>query len=153
MIESRRRAYLEALGIEVWVTRSAPPEPGRLIVSPDASGTLLICNVPEDSATRFAGDVVRALGGQATWAWPDPGGGENGVRLAAAIADRLITRVIVFGPGPARWLFGGEPPEAIGSAVIAAAPGLDELAGRASAKRAFWRLLQEFSDAAAPASH
>jgi hypothetical protein len=150
MIESRRRAYLEALGFDVWITRPPPPQPGRLVVSPDPSATLLVCGVPEDSATRIAGDVVRALGGEASWAWPDTGGGEGSVSLAEAIADRLITRVILFGPEPARWLFRGGIPEVLGSAAIAAAPGLDELAGRGSAKQSLWRLLREFPKAAAP---
>jgi hypothetical protein len=138
MIESRRRAYLEALGFDVWITRPPPPQPGRLVVSPDPSATLLVCGVPEDSATRIA------------WAWPDTGGGEGSVSLADAIADRLITRVILFGPEPARWLFRGGIPEVLGSAAIAAAPGLDELAGRGSAKQSLWRLLREFPKAAAP---
>ena len=151
MIESRRRAYLEALGFDVWVARPPPPEPGRLVVSPDPSATLLVCGVPEDSATRIAGDIVRALGGEASWAWPDTGGGAASVSLADAIADCLVTRVILFGPGPARWLFQGEIPEVLGSAAIAAAPGLDELAGRGGAKRSLWRLLQAFPAPAAPA--
>lgn len=150
MIEPRRRAYLEALGFDVWVTRPPPPPPGRLMVRPEPSATLLVCGTPEDSATRIAGDVVRALGGDASWAWPDTVGGEESISLADAVADRLITRVILFGPGPARWLFQGEIPEILGSATIAAAPGLDELAGRGRAKRSLWRLLRESPNAAAP---
>ena len=152
MIESQRRAYLEALGFDVWVTRPPPPQPGRLVVGPHAAATLLVCGKPENSATRIAGDVVRALGGDASWAWPDTGGGEACVGLAEAIADRLITRVILFGQEPARWLFEGSVPEVLGSARVIAAPGLDELAGQGRARRSLWRLLQESPAAAATPS-
>lgn len=150
MIEARRRAYLEALGFDVWVTRPPPPQPGLLVVGADPAATLLVCGKPEDSATRIAGDVVRALGGGASWAWPATGGGEHSMHLADAVADRRITRVILFGPEPARWLFQGAIPEVLGSAAVASAPGLDELAGQGRAKRSLWRLLQASPAAAAP---
>jgi hypothetical protein len=152
MIESQRRAYLEALGFDVWVTRPPPPQPGLLVVGSDPAAILLVCGKPEDSATRIAGDVVRALGGGASWAWPDTGGGEATVGLAEAIADRRITRVILFGQEPARWLFQGAVPKVLESAAVAAAPGLDELAGQGRARRLLWRLLQESPAAAAAPS-
>lgn len=151
MIESRRRAYLEALGFDVWVARPLPPAQGRLQLSPGQAGTLLVCAAPAESATRFAGDVVRALGGEACWAWPDTGAGEDSVDPAGAIADRLITRVILFGAETGRRLFPEGIPEFLGSATVAVAPGLDELASRGHAKRALWRLLQDPLATAAPA--
>jgi hypothetical protein len=140
VIESRRRAYLEALGFDVWVARPPPAERGRLQWGANPAGTLLVCAAPEESATKFAADLVRALGGEATWAWPDTGGGE-GVGLAEAIAGHLVTRVILFGPEVERWLFFEEVPEVLGTAAIAAAPALDELAVRGRAKQSLWRLL------------
>ena len=148
MIESRRRAYLEALGFEVWVARPPPPQPGRLVVRPDQAAVLLVCGAPEESATRIAGDVVRALGCEAGWAWPDTGGDAPGVALADAVADRLIFRVIVFGQHAARWLFRDEVPPVLGAATIAVAPGLDELASEGRARRSLWRLLRGSADGA-----
>ena len=148
MIESRRRAYLEALGFEVWVARPPPPERGRLVLAPDPAAILLVCGEPEDMATRFAGDVIRALGGRASWGWPDNVGGAESVSLADAIGDRLITQVIVFGSAPARWLFGEEIPEIVGSATVGVAPSLGDLAGSGPAKRSLWGLLQGLPDRA-----
>ena len=148
MIESRRRAYLEALGFDVWVARPPPPERGRVVLGPDPAGTLLVCAAPADSATKFAGDLVRALGGQASWAWPDSGGGE-GMELAEAIAAGLLTRVILFGPEPVRWLFPAEVPDVLGTASVAVAPGLDELAVRGRAKQSLWRILRDPLETAA----
>lgn len=146
MIESRRRAYLEALGFDVWVARPPPPERGRLVLSPDPAPILLVCSEPEDTATRFAGDLVRALGGRASWGWPDHVGAAGSVALADAIGDRLVTRVIVFGSEPACWLFGDEIPENLGSAAVGIAPSLGELAGNGPAKRSLWGLLQGMPD-------
>lgn len=148
MIESRRRAYLEALGFDVWVARPPPPERGHILLGPAPASTLLICAAPADSATKIAGDLVRALGGQASWAWPDSGGGE-GMELAEAIAGCLITRVVLFGPEPARWLFPAEIPDVLGTAAIAVAPGLDELAIQGRTKQSLWRMLREPLQAAA----
>lgn len=147
MIESRRRAYLEALGFDVWVARPPPPERGRLALGPDPAPILLVCGQAEDTATRFAGDVVRALGSRASWGWPDTEGGPESVSLTDAVGDRLVTRVIVFGAAPARWLFGDETPEIVGSATVGIAPSLSEAAGSGPAKQILWRMLQGWSNA------
>ena len=150
MIEARRRAYLEALGLDVWVPRPPPPQRGRILLGADPAGTLLICAAPGDSATKFAGDVVRALGGQASWAWPDTGGGE-GVELAEAVAGHLITRIVLFGPEPARWLFPSDVPEVLGTAAVTVAPDLEELAVRGQAKHSLWRTMRDSLQPAGPA--
>jgi hypothetical protein len=150
VIESRRRAYLEALGFEVWIARPPPPERGRLVLSPDPAPILLVCGEPEHTATRFAGDLVRALGGRASWAWPDTVGGTDSVALADAIADRLVTQIVVFGSGPAHWLFGEEVPEIVGSATVGIAPDLGELAGSGPAKQSLWGLLRGLPDRPVP---
>ena len=142
MIEARRRAYLQALGFDVWVARPPPPQRGRILLGPDPAGTLLVCAAPAESATKIAGDLLRAMGGRASWAWPDTGGGE-GIELAEAIAGHLVTRVVVFGSEPARWLFPAEIPEVLGSAAVTVAPGLDELAVRGRAKQSLWRALRD----------
>jgi len=139
--ESRRRAYLEALGFDVWVARPPAPQHGRLQLGANPAGTLLVCAAPADSATKFAGDVVRALGGDASWAWPDTGGGE-GLELAEAITDHLLTRVVLFGPDVEHWLFPDKVPGTLGSASVAVAPALDELAVRGQSKQSLWRVLR-----------
>lgn len=138
MKEARRRAYLDALGFDVWSLK--PPEPlfGRLQIRPGQGNTLLICAEPEATATRFAGDIVRALAGEAVWACPDPGGSPDSPTLEQAIADGLFTRVVFFGTGLGRQFIKGEMPRVIGSASITESDDLDELAVRGNAKKALW---------------
>jgi len=141
VIESRRRAYLEALGFDVWIARPPAPQRGRLQLGASPAGTLLVCAAPADSATKIAGDVVRALGGDASWAWPETGGGD-GLGLTEAIAGHLLTQVVLFGPEVVHWLFPAEVPGTLGSASVAVAPALDELAVRGQAKQSLWRTLR-----------
>lgn len=147
MIETRRRAYLEALGFDVWVTRSAASERGRLGVSGGQGSTLLVCPAIADSDTELARDVVRALGGDPAWAWLDPPADAGGQRLEEVIAGRLITRVVLFGPEPGRCLFRGPAPEIVGSATVLSAPALEELAASGSARLALWRQLRSTTSA------
>ncbi|MGD8346475.1 MAG: hypothetical protein PVI83_04475, partial [Lysobacterales bacterium] len=74
MNEARRRAYLEAMGFDVWVQKPPPPLENRLVVGPGRGNTLLICATPELSASKLAADIARAVGGEPAWAWPDPEG-------------------------------------------------------------------------------
>lgn len=142
MIEARRRAYLEALGFDVWVARPSPPQRGQILLGSNPASTLLICAAPADGATKLAGDLVRALGGRASWAWPDSGGGE-GIELAVAVERHLITRIVLFGSEPTRWLFPSDVPKALGTAAVRVAPGLDELSVRGRAKQSLWRILRD----------
>jgi hypothetical protein len=173
--EARRRAYLEALGFEVWVARSAAPaggarpaalfdapleapfdtladhQHGRIQVGSGRGSTLLVCSSAADSASKFAADVVRALGGDPAWAWPirdlgrgvGRGAGGDHTTLEAAIGARLITRVLVFGEDTVRWLFQGAIPPVVGSATVTPLAGLGEISRHAAAKRALWRCLQD----------
>jgi len=169
--EARRRAYLEALGFDVWVVRSAAPaggaqsaalfdapfeapfdaladnQHGRIQVGSGRGSTLLVCSAAADSASKFAADVVRALGGDPPWAWPvsgvGSGAGGDHLTLEAAIGARLITRVLVFGDDTVRWLFQGAIPPVVGSATVTPLAGLGEISLHAAAKRALWRCLQD----------
>jgi hypothetical protein len=143
MIEARRRAYLEALGYDVWVTRPAAAERGRLGVSGGQGSTLLVCPAIADRDTELAGDLARALGGDPVWAWLDPAADVDGQRLEDIIAGRLITRVVLLGPEPGRCLFRGPAPEIIGSATVSTAPALEELAVSGSARLSLWRQLRQ----------
>ena len=141
MIEARRRAYLEAIGLDVWLIRPTAEERGCLAVNAGRGSTLLICPSSADCLTDVAADVARALGGDPVWAWLDPLPEDGGERLESLIAQRLITRVLLLGPAAERSLFQGDAPEIVGSATVSVAPSLDDLASSASARKAFWDLL------------
>ena len=138
MIEPRKRAYLEAMGFDVWQLRPEPPPPGRLVVGPGEGSMLLVCDSQAACATRFASDLVRALGGDPAWAWPQGEADEVGESLEDAISRRLFTQVIVFGCEAEAWLFQGPGPAVVGSSAVRVEAGLNELAVRGSAKQAFW---------------
>ena len=141
MNEMRRRAYLEAMGYDVWVARGASETGGQacLAVGPGRGSTLLVCSEASDCVTKFAADLARALGGDPVWAWPDSAA--TGHTLQDAVAEGLFTRIVVFGSDLATRLFGPEPPPLLGTASVACVPGLNELAGSAAAKQALWRRL------------
>ena len=145
MIESQRRAYLEAIGLDVWSIRPARPESNRLLFQPGEGGTLLICADPDATATRIAVDIARTLAGDVVWAWPDPEGNPESPTLEQAVEHYLFTRVVLFGGGLARQLFKGDAPLIIASAGITVTEDLGELAVRGRAKRIFWRQLSGMS--------
>ena len=141
MSETRRRAYLEAMGFDVWIARPPDPEPERLVIGAGAGSTLLVCALPEDSATKLAGDITRALGDEPVWAWPDPQDRPDNPSLPDAVEKQLFTQVIIFGNDLTGRLLGGRIPEVLGSSAVAVCSDLDELAGRAPAKKALWQVL------------
>jgi len=141
MAELRRRAYLEAMGFDVWLRRPSGPEPGRLVVGPGSGSTLLVCAAPAASGGRLAADIARAIGSEPVWAWPDPKGDPGRPGVEEAVGDGLFTRLLVFGEDLARELFGAEAPRIVGSAAVAVLPDLDELAVSGSARRTLWRLI------------
>jgi len=143
MIESRRRAYLDAMGLDVWTIKPPPLALDRLILQPGDGKTLLFCRKPEDTAQRFAADVLRALSHDAVWAWPDPEGQNANLTLDQAIGQQLFTRVILFGDELVRRVFTGEPPDVMGSARVLVTLPVEELAVRGHAKQTFWHQLSE----------
>lgn len=138
MIESRRRAYLEAMGFDIWSARLPEPESNRLLVQPGEGDTLLVCDLPDLATSQLAGDVARALGGKVVWAWPDPEGGLDKPTLEDAVDQYLVTRVVVFGAGLVGRLYKGEVPSVVGSALILVTDCLEDLASFGRAKLAFW---------------
>lgn len=141
MTESRRRAYLDAMGFELWAVKPPAPEHDRLLFQPGEGATLLICDGPEATASRIASDIARALDGDAVWAWPDPEGRPDSPTLEEAVGQRLFTRVVLFGAALERLLFRGGPPPVIASAAVSRCGALDEIAVRGSAKQALWERL------------
>ena len=141
MIESRRRAYLEAMGLDVWTMKPASPSFDRLVIQPGKGGTLLLCEQPEETVSRLGGDLARALGQDVVWAWPDPEGSPENTSLEQAIGHHLFTRVIIFGGSLAVRVCRGNAPEALGSARILVTGAVGELEVRGNAKQALWEQL------------
>lgn len=141
MMESRRRAYLQAIGLDVWTIRPPPPSLDRLVLQPGNGRTLLVCQEPEETAQRLAADIARALDQDVVWAWPDPDGRAENASLEEVIDQYLFTRVVVFGSALANRMCKGEVPHVIGSASILVTRDAGELAVRGSAKQAFWEQL------------
>ena len=141
MIESQRRAYLEAMDINVWLGKPVPTDSDRLMIGPGSGSTLLLCRGADESATRMAADISRFLGDGLVWAWPDPGESPESPSLKNAIDTYLFTRIVVFGQSVAQKLFGGQVPRAQGSARIILAPDLKVVETSAGARRELWLML------------
>lgn len=140
MDEVRRRAYLEALGHDVWLARPEPSSDVRFLIQPGGGDALLVCDAALLPGDPLADDIVRALNGKAVWAWPDPGG-TDGIPLEDAIGQHLFTRVVLFGSGLASRLFESDIPLVVGSARIVPASEVAELAASSDARRTFWKQL------------
>ena len=141
MIESQRRAYLEAMDINVWLGKPAAVDQDRLVIGPGSSSTLLMCHAADESATQLAADISRFLADGPVWAWPDPEGSQQCPSLKNAIDKYLFTRVVVLGQTLAAQLFSGQPPQILGSAKIVVARGLNVLEASADARRELWHKL------------
>jgi hypothetical protein len=141
MIETQRRAYLEAMGIGVWINKPAPPDAARWLVGPGSGSTLLLCRSPEESGTRLAADIGRSLGGDPVWAWPDPESNQENPSLEDTIEQYLFTQVVLFGTTLAGQAFNGKIPGILGSARVQVTADLDELAVDGMARRHLWQFL------------
>ncbi len=139
MIELRRRAYLDALGIDVWLSKPVEADRNRLLFSPGQGDTLLVCSSAESSITRLASDITRTLGGEVIWAWPDPEGRQESPTIAEAVDQFTFTRVVIFGSDLGRAICSNDPPEFGASTRTLTAPDLNELAERGTARRLFWK--------------
>lgn len=150
-MDALRLAYLDAMGIEVWRLRdrTEPPvregagAPRRLAAGPGGGDILCICGSEEEQSGKLARDIGRAMRCPPMWAWPAPesahGGGTQ--TLPGLIAERMLTRVLIFGAALEPLLFEGRAPEVIAAARVHVVPGLERLAGDPGAKRTLWRLM------------
>ena len=141
MIEAQRRAYLEAMGIGVWINRVAAPDADRWVVGPGLGSTLLLCRTAQESETRLAADIGRSLGSDPVWAWPDAEGRQEYPSLKNTIEQHLFTRVLLFGPALAIQAFEGSVPEVLACASVQVTADLDELAVDGMARRKLWQEL------------
>lgn len=141
MTEARRRAYLEALEIPVWLKRggAAAAGPACLQLGPGSSGLLLICAHQEQPASALANDIVRVLPETPVWAWPEMSG--VGQPVATVVDEFLFTTVLVFGLELAAQVLGRPLPERVAQARLVPVPALDELAADAAARKQLWHTL------------
>jgi hypothetical protein len=141
-----RLQYLEALGIQAWVSRDQSVAASQsdavpaLRLGPGEGGCLFVCERAEQSGGRLAADLARACREQPVWSWPEDG--EGATAIGDAVRERLFTAVIVFGEALAGELFGASIPDTLGSARMVPAPDLDTLAVDPAARRACWSALR-----------
>ena len=138
MMEAQRQAYLEAMGINVWVRKPVMDDSLRLLLGPGTGSTLLLCRDAGEQSVAIGADIGRFLGGDPVWAWPDTEQGNDSPGLKAAVDQQLFTRVVIFGASLAERLFGGAVPPVVGSARTIVSADLDEMALSGSARKALW---------------
>ncbi len=147
MMEAQRRAYLEAMDIEVWVSKPATTLQDHLVIGPGSGSTLLVCRDGLEASTALAADICRYLGDKPVWAWPDPDGGQDHPTLKQAVDLGLYIRIVFLGQCIAGQMFKGAVPELLVSARIIVAPDLDQLTVSAEFRKKLWQLLSETTSA------
>jgi len=155
MIESQRRAYLEALDIVVWLRKpaiddTAPANTQRLTMEPGSGSTLLLCRDGGEKMSPVAADIYRYLGDDAVWGWPDPDQHPSNPSVTEAVDQRLFTRVVVFGAKLAERLFENAVPSILRSAQVIVSDDLDELSLAGPSRKSLWRKLNESGPIAHP---
>lgn len=154
---ARRNEYLEAMGIDIWVPlqsfgsatdsdvieREAPVTCEalgllqRIAIGPGTGSLMLLCANSQEASTPLAADIARCLDCEPVWSWPSPAGSGGAVSLEQAIAERLFTRVLVF--GKALHVPASNPAlPVVGTARLLQVASLPELAQKAAARRALW---------------
>lgn len=166
-MDARRMAYLDAMGIDVWVPRGASaqqavPGPEVGVAPAPVSATAGVCLGPgqgeilciaasaKQAHMKLATNISGAMRSAPVWAWPTQSIEESGgyATVAEAVGDRLITRVLVFGAELAESLLGEQAPDTIGTAKLHVVPAMEALESDVEAKRALWALMRETSIAA-----
>lgn len=141
MNSSSQRAYLEVLGIPVWIRKELADQestgtPAGLKLGPGSSQTLLVCASADEAARRIAADIARCLKSEPVWAWTEPDLAEPAI--GDVVSEHLFTTVLVFGEDLAVTLFGSKSPETLGSARIITTESLAILENSPVAKRSLW---------------
>ena len=146
MISNRQLSYLDAMEIGVWSLREISDPAAHAIpvtnkspglkLGPGGGGILLICAADNDSASRLAGDIVRALGSVPVWAWPQVD--SSAVKLSNAVEENLFTTVAIFGNELAARFFDADLPDSLGSANLVLLPAMQEIQSRPKARQALW---------------
>lgn len=165
--EAQRLQYLDALGIDAWVSRASLARmarhqaeilaeglpgkavdgpalvPGRYLIGPGAGQTLFLCKRQEEASSRLASDIARCLDEAPVWGWQaqagmEAGSDRAGMSLESAIQDRLFTRVLLFGTTAEST---SDQSTVIGSARIIYAAALADLGKSPQDKRSLWAQL------------
>lgn len=156
-MDARQMAYLDAMGIDVWVPRGAPDaQPGAEVsttavcLGPGQGEILCVAASAKEAHMKLASNLSGAMKSAPVWAWPVESAEDEGAYacVADAVADRLITRILMFGSPVADLLLGGETPEAVGTARLHVVPSMAELEADMEAKRTLWTLMRETAIAA-----
>jgi len=105
-------------------------------LGPGQGSCLFLCSSEDDTATPLAADLARLLEQPPVWARTAMAGG--GMDLETAVAERLFTRVVIFGQAQALLALGGAAPKACGAAQVVVAPELKRLAVDPQARRSCW---------------
>ena len=149
MVDARQQAYLDAMGIDVWLLRLKPMTQTQVIetapaidspglkLGPGSGGVLLLCAVDVDSASRLASDIARTLGNNPVWAWPHSGE----TSLPEAIEDHLFTTVAIFGNELASQFFSGDLPASLKSANVVLLPSMQDILNNADARHKLWNTI------------
>lgn len=162
-MDARRLAYLDAMEIDVWVPRGSqlaesPRDEvadigGPLLVLGDGDGDILcVAGSAREAHLRLATDIGGAMREMPVWSWPRSAKEDAALSMSVddAVADRLFTRVLVFGEDLSETLFDGLAPDSVGTARVHVVPGLDQLANDRAAKRILWALMLEHGIADKP---
>ena len=150
MTRQHKIAYLEAMGIPVWVARRVPPVQPEAVNVIGSNPKLALCGNSDTGSSwlwviagadmqenQLLADIQRAAGdtGKTNMCHPVQTGGQ---KLGAILEEKLITRLILFGdqidPGKAA---------KTGSCDIVRAPSLEALAKSPAMKKQLWKNLQQ----------
>lgn len=144
MIAGRKQAYLEALGIPVWVRKELAglePDfvPAKLTLGPGNGEVLMICASVDQPSGQIASDIARSLKYEPVWAWLCSA--DSGASVADAVSERLFTNAIIFGNDVAAALLGNNLPQTIHSARLLVVPSTEEISADPSQRKALWKIL------------
>jgi hypothetical protein len=156
MMDSRNLEYLNAMGIDVWQPRGEQSsDPGandlqRIVMGEGGGDILCIVETPAQAQLKLAEDIGGAMRCSPIWAWPADGSEGTGElrTVMDAVAEKLLTRVLVFGDRLAAEVLGARVPSVLSAARVHMVPGLERLATDKNAKRTLWRLMLDHGIAA-----
>lgn len=153
MPDGASRQRLALLGIDVWLRRDredratlpvqgeVPPEQAsagdvRIRMASGSGDWLLVQRQPwSGEHEKLLADITAVIGAErcrfGQWAVSESAG-----IAPEKLPERGIRQVLAF----------GQPPRSIGSGIVHRAPGLDEIAADAEARRRLWRILSPLVD-------
>lgn len=150
-MDSRSLAYLDAMGIEVWQPRGTSAEENtdsgalEIVIGAGDGDILCIVESGSEARLRLAADIGGAMRCSPVWAWPSESSEQSGELLTvqAAVSEKMLTRILVFGEDLAARIFGPEIPTVLSAARVHVVPGLVALKEDRNAKRVLWGLMNE----------